>query len=86
MAPGECGRGACLFLYATLFTFAHRALCAAAIFFRAATDIVRFGCAVLRLAHRAFCARLILRRPAADMRDAPFELTLPSAASAASMR
>jgi len=33
-----------LFLvYAALFTFAHRALCAAAIFLRAATDIVLFG-------------------------------------------
>lgn len=29
--------------YAALFTLAHRALCAAAIFLRAATDIVRFG-------------------------------------------
>ncbi len=64
------------------FTFAHLALCAAAIRFLPAAEIVRFGLAVLVFAHRAFCARLILRRPAADIvRDAPFEL-LPSAASA----
>jgi hypothetical protein len=30
-------------LYAARFTFAHLALCAAAIFLRAATDIVLFG-------------------------------------------
>ena len=72
---------------AARFTFAHRALCAAAIRFLPAAEIVRFGLAVLCFAQRAFCARLILRRAAADMvRDAPFELTLPSAASAASMR
>jgi hypothetical protein len=73
--------------YAAFFTFAHRALCAAAIFLRAAADIVRFGFAVLVFAHRAFCTTLILRRAAADVvRDAPFKLTLPRAASAASMR
>jgi hypothetical protein len=75
-----------LYVHAALFTFAHLALCAAAIFFLAATDIVRFGFAVLVFAHRAFCARLIFLRPAADIvRDAPFELP-PSAASASSMR
>ena len=73
-------------VYAVLFTFAHRARCAAAIRLRPAAEIVRFGLAVLVFAHRFFCARLILRRPAADIvRDAPFEL-LPSAASASSMR
>jgi hypothetical protein len=73
-------------VYAALLTFAHRALCAAAIRLRPAAEIVRFGFA-LCFAQRAFCARLILRRPAADIvRDAPFELTLPRAASAASMR
>ena len=54
---------------------------------RLGAEIVRFGFAVLCFAHRAFCARLILRRADADIvRDAPFELMLPSAASAASMR
>jgi hypothetical protein len=72
------------FLYAARFTFAHLALCAAAIRLRPAAEIVRFGLAVLCFAHRSFCARLILRRPAADIaRDAPFEL-LPNAASASS--
>ena len=73
------------FPYAAFFTFAHRALCAAAIRFRPAAEIVRFGFAVLVLAHRAFCARLILRRPAADIVRVPFEL-LPNAASAWSIR
>jgi hypothetical protein len=68
------------------FTFAHRALGAAAILLRPAAEIVRFGVAVFCFAQRAFCARLILLRAAADIvRDVPFELTLPSAASAASM-
>src|SRR5579864_6883148 len=69
------------------FTFAHRALCAAAILRRPASEIVRFGLADL-FAHRAFCAKLILLRAAADMawRDEPFELRLPNAASAASIR
>jgi hypothetical protein len=81
-------RLACFF-YAARFTFAHRALCAAAIRFLPAVEIVRFGFGAcpFAFAQRAFCARLILRRPAADIvRDAPFELTLPKAASAASMR
>jgi hypothetical protein len=48
---------------------------------------VRFGVVAFCFAHRAFCARLILLRSAAGMvRDAPFELTLPKAARAASMR
>ena len=69
------------------FTFAHRALWAAAILLRPAAEIVRFGLAVLCFAHRAFCARLILRRPAADIvRDVPLEPTLPSAARATSKR
>jgi len=55
-----------LYVYAALFTLFHRARCAAAIRFRPAADIVRFGFAVLVFAHRAFCARLILCRPAAD--------------------
>lgn len=56
-------------------TFAHRARCAAAIFFRAAAERVRLGREPLVLfapdcprtfAHRAFCAAAILRRAAAD--------------------
>jgi hypothetical protein len=71
-----------LYHYATLLTFAHLNRCAAAILLRPAAEIVRFG-----FAHRAFCARLIFLRPAADMvRDAPLELKLPSAESAASIR
>jgi hypothetical protein len=77
------------FPYAALFIFAHRARCAAAIFLRAASDIVLFGFGAwpFAFAHRVFCARLILRRPAAEIvRDAPLELTLPNAASAESIR
>jgi hypothetical protein len=58
-------------------TFAHLAHCAAAIFLRAAADIVRFiradpvtalaGCDPVRVfAHRRFCAMLIRRRASAD--------------------
>src|SRR4029077_17388677 len=66
-------------IYAARFTFAHLALCAAAILLRPAAEIVRFGLA-LCFAHRAFSGRLLLRRPAANIvRDTPFEL-LPSAA------
>lgn len=63
-------------LYAALFTFAHRALCAAAILLRPAAEMVLFGMAVFAFAHRAFCAKLIFRRAAADM--VPF--LLPAAA------
>ena len=51
------------------FTFAHLALCAAAIRFRPAADIVRFGFGArpFTLAHRAFCASAIFRREAADI-------------------
>ncbi len=49
-----------------LFIFAHRALCAAAIRFLPAAEMVRFGVA-FGFDHRAFCARLIFRRAAADM-------------------
>ena len=58
--------------YAAALTRAHLARWAAAIFLRAAADIVRlgFGLAVVsleaRLAHRAFCARLIFLRAAAE--------------------
>lgn len=62
------------------FTFAHRALCAAAIRLLPAAEMVRFGLAVLTFAQRAFCARLILRRAAADMRNEPFEVKVPNAA------
>jgi hypothetical protein len=64
--------------FCCVFTFAHRARCAAAIFLRADTDIVRFtgaeavvlaiaiGCDSFRaFAHLAFCACAILRREAA---------------------
>ena len=69
------------------FTFAHLARCAAAIRFLPTAEIVCFGLAVRCFAQRAFCARLIFRFPAADIvRDAPFELPLPKAASASSMR
>jgi hypothetical protein len=53
-------------------TFAHLALCAAAILFLPAADIVRLGLAAPALiwavlfAHRAFCARLIRLRAEAD--------------------
>src|SRR5271168_3545833 len=63
--------------YAALFCFAfhaaQRAFCAAAIFRRAAADIVRFGFVAwagafpARFAHRAFCAMLIALRLAADI-------------------
>ena len=68
---------------------AHLAFCAAAILLRPAAEIVLFGFGACPFvfAHRAFCARLILRLPAADIvRDAPLELTVPKAASAASIR
>jgi len=59
--------------YAAFFsrlTFAHLARWNAAIFFRAAADMVRFGFAApladALFAHRAFCAKLILLRAAAD--------------------
>ena len=85
------GDGGCIFrprsvwlLYAALFIFAHRALCAAAIRFLPAAEIVRVGFA-LCFAHRAFCARLIFCLPAADIVRVPFEL-LPNAANAWSIR
>src|SRR6266853_2039048 len=71
--------------YAALFCcariFAHRAFCVAAIFLRAAADMVRFagaelvvfatataGCDCFRtLAHRFLCASAILRREAAEI-------------------
>jgi len=52
-------------------TFAHRARCAAAIFFRAARLILRAGLAAwtgFAFAHRARWAAAILARPAALMR------------------
>ena len=60
--------------YAAIFfclTFVHRARCAAAIFLRAAADIVRVGFTATPFvdalfAHRAFCARLIFLRAAAE--------------------
>jgi hypothetical protein len=71
--------------YTVRFTFAHRALCAAAIRLRPAAEIVLVGFGVLCFAHRAFCAWLILSRPAADIFRVPFELP-PNAASASSIR
>jgi hypothetical protein len=77
------------------FTRAHLALCAAAIFLRAAAETVRFprigntfGCAALfsrTFAQRALCAAAILARAAADSFLVPVPLTyaLPKAASAA---
>jgi hypothetical protein len=58
------------FFFAAL-SFAHRALCAAAIFLRAAADMVRrgFGFPTLLFplfAHRFFCAKLIFLRADAD--------------------
>ena len=49
-------------------TRAHLARCAAAIFLRAATDMVRlgFGARPFAFAHHAFCARLIRLRAEAD--------------------
>jgi hypothetical protein len=78
------------------FAFAHRARCAAAILFRAATDIVRFlGIATtfvllpfaLAFAHRAFWAAAILARPVAEsLRVPPLRLyAAPKAESAALM-
>jgi hypothetical protein len=73
--------------YLLAFTFAHLALCAAAMRLRPAAEIIPFGWAAFCFAHRAFCARLILLRAEADIvRDAPLELTLPKAVRAASMR
>jgi hypothetical protein len=71
--------------------FSHLALCAAAIRLRPAAEIVRFGLGAFPFtfcfAHLAFCARLILLRPASDIVcEEPFELTLPSAAIASSIR
>jgi hypothetical protein len=67
--------------FSAAFTFAHRARCAAAIFLRAAADIVFFlGIATTfcfrpafarTLAHRALCAAAILARAAAE-RDRAF--------------
>jgi hypothetical protein len=76
---GQPSRYAAFFCPA--FNFAHRARWNAAIFLRAAADIVRFtgaeavgftvattGCdPFLALAHLARCASAILRRDAADM-------------------
>jgi hypothetical protein len=73
-----------LLVYAAFFaafTFAHRALWNAAIFLRAAADMVRFGTAgaavffstvpgcapFLAFAHRSFCAFTIFRRDAAEI-------------------
>jgi hypothetical protein len=73
------------------FTFAHLALCAAAILFLPAAEIVRFtivmpvatGCDSFRVfAHRAFCAMLIRRRADADKVRRSFDPELPKAASA----
>lgn len=76
------------------FTRAHLALCAAAIFLRAAADSVRLPrigttFAVARtLAHRALWAAAILARPAADifLLPVPFPDAEPRAASAAPIR
>jgi hypothetical protein len=56
------------FFFAAL-SFAHLALCAAAIRFLPAIDIVRFGFGArpFAFAQRAFCARLIRLRAKADM-------------------
>jgi hypothetical protein len=78
------------------FAFAHRARCAAAIFFLAATDIFRFLGIVttfvflpfaLAFAHRAFWAAAILARPAAEsLRVPPLRpYAAPKAESAALM-
>ena len=85
--------------YAALFccfTFAHLTRWAAAIFLRAAADMVRLGCTGATpfddavFAHRAFCARLIFLRAAADRVCLGFvyklpPLSLPSTDRAASM-
>ena len=77
------------------FSFAHRTLCAAAILFLPAAEIVRVrftgadavaaaGFDSFRAcAHRFFCARLIRLRADADNVRCLFELELPKAASAA---
>lgn len=73
------------------FTFAHRALCAAAIFFRAATESVRLpriGTTFAfprTFAQRALWAAAILPRAAADsfLVLVAFPYALPKAASAA---
>jgi hypothetical protein len=68
------------YFFSAVFTFAHRARCAAAIFLRADADMVRFtgagpvvlvapsaGCDPLpALAHLALCACAIFRREASD--------------------
>jgi hypothetical protein len=70
-------------------TLAQRALCAAAILFRPAAEIVRcnfgagFGPCPFALAHRFFCARLIFLRAEADKVRCPFSLDSPRAVSAA---
>jgi hypothetical protein len=70
-----------LYIFPAL-TFAHLARCAAAIFLRAAADIVRLGFTVPALpsealfAHRAFCARLIFLRADAERVRLPVNLGL----------
>lgn len=54
-------------IYAALFTFAHRALCAAAIRLCPVAEMVLFGFAVLILDQRFFYASLIRVRPAAGI-------------------
>ena len=71
--------------YAAFFCliFAHLARWNAAIFLRAAADIVRFGFTAFTpfddavFAHRAFCARLIFLRAAADRVCLGFVYKLP---------
>jgi hypothetical protein len=78
-------------VFCTAFTFAHLALCAAAIFLRAAAESVRLrrtgaAFAVPRnFAHRALWAAAILARAAADSFrvPVPFAYAWPKAASAA---
>lgn len=83
--------------YLPAFTFAHRARCAAAIFFRAEADIVRpffgagatlFACPLVSFsfAHRAFWAAAIRALPAVEivrLAPLPFAKVEPNAASAA---
>jgi len=69
------------YLFFPAFSFAHLALCAAAIFLRADADMLRvgFGARPFAFAHRARCACAILRRETAetirvgrlDLRDTP---------------
>jgi hypothetical protein len=59
------------FYFYPLFTFAHRALCAAAILLRPAADIVRLVTVApadgdIRFAQRALCAAVIFRRVAGE--------------------